>query len=94
MVRQWQTLFYGKRYSQTILEDRVDYCKVAEGMGCMAIRISKPEEVEPALKKALEADGPVVIDCMIEEDDKVFPMVSPGSDIAQAFDAKDLANRS
>lgn len=94
MVRQWQTLFYGKRYSQTILEDRVDYCKVAEGMGCMAIRISKPEEVEPALKKALEADGPVVIDCMIEEDDKVFPMVSPGSDIAQAFDTKDLANRS
>ena len=94
MVRQWQTLFYGKRYSQTILEDRVDYCKVAEGMGCMAIRISKPEEVEPALKKALEADGPVVIDCMIEEDDKVFPMVSPGSDIEQAFDAKDLANRS
>ena len=94
MVRQWQTLFYGKRYSQTILEDRVDYCKVAEGMGCMAIRISKPEEVEPALKKALEANGPVVIDCMIEEDDKVFPMVSPGSDIAQAFDAKDLANRS
>lgn len=94
MVRQWQTLFYGKRYSQTILEDKVDYCKVAEGMGCMAIRITKPEEVEPALQRALAADGPVVIDCVIEEDDKVFPMVSPGSDIAQAFDAKDLADRS
>lgn len=93
MVRQWQTLYYGKRYSQTILTDKVDYCKVAEGMGCMAIRIQDPADVEPALQKALAADGPVVIDCCIAEDDKVFPMVSPGSDIAQAFDAEDLAKK-
>ncbi len=93
MVRQWQTLYYGKRYSQTILTDKVDYCKVAEGMGCMAIRIQDPADVEPALRKALAADGPVVIDCCIAEDDKVFPMVSPGSDIAQAFDAEDLAKK-
>jgi acetolactate synthase-1/2/3 large subunit len=93
MVRQWQTLYYGKRYSQTILTDKVDYCKVAEGMGCIAIRIQDPADVEPALQKALAADGPVVIDCCIAEDDKVFPMVSPGSDIAQAFDAEDLAKK-
>lgn len=93
MVRQWQTLYYGKRYSATVLEDKVDYCKVAEGLGCRAIRVTKPEEVEPALKEALASDGPIVLDVMIAEDDKVFPMVSPGAPIEEAFDAKDLENR-
>ena len=55
MVRQWQTLFYGERYSATVIEDKVDYCKVAEGLGCLAIRVTDPSEVEPALKKALSA---------------------------------------
>ncbi len=90
MVRQWQTLFYGGRYSQTVLNDPVDYVKVAEGLGCTGIRITRPEEVKPALEKALAANGPVVIDCVIEEDDKVFPMVSPGASIEEAFDASDL----
>ena len=90
MVRQWQTLFYGKRYSQTVLEDAVDYCKVAEGLGCMAIRVTKKEEVMPALKKALKAGKPVVIDCLIEEDDKVFPMVPGGQPIEAAFDEADM----
>ena len=90
MVRQWQTLYYGERYSATVIEDKVDYCKVAEGLGCMAIRITEPSEVEPALKKALSSGVPTVIDVVIEEDDKVFPMVSPGAPIEKAFDASDL----
>ena len=93
MVRQWQTLFYGKRYSQTILQDEVDYVKVAEALGCEGIRVTKKEEVEPALKKAITAGHPVVIDCVIEEDDKVFPMVPGGAPIEDAFDADDLKAR-
>ena len=94
MVRQWQTLYYGERYSATVIEDKVDYCKVAEGLGCMAIRVTKPSEVEPALKKALSSGVPTVIDVVIEEDDKVFPMVSPGAPIEKAFDASDLEAQS
>ena len=90
MVRQWQTLFYGERYSATVIEDKVDYCKVAEGLGCLAIRVTDPSEVEPALKKALSAGVPTVIDVVINEDEKVFPMVSPGAPIEKAFDASDL----
>ena len=93
MVRQWQTLYYGKRYSATVLKDEVDYCKTAEGLGCRAIRVTKPEEIEPALREALDSEVPVVIDCVIEEDDKVFPMVSPGSTITEAFDEEDLKAR-
>ncbi len=94
MVRQWQTLFYEKHYSQTIFSDKVDYCKVAEGLGCEAIRVTKKSEVAPALKKALKSDKPVLIDCIIEEDDKVFPMVPAGASISDAFDEKDLSAKS
>ena len=90
MVRQWQTLFYQQHYSQTVFEDKVDYCKVAEGLGCEAIRVSKKSEVVPALKKAIKSKAPVLIDCIIEEDDKVFPMVPAGASISEAFDASDL----
>ena len=85
MVRQWQTLFYGQRYSNTILEDKVDFCKVAEGLGCKAIKVTTKEEVASAIKIAMEHDGPVVIECMIGKDDKVFPMVAPGGAIAEAI---------
>ena len=90
MVRQWQTLFYGKRYSETVLTDRVDYVKVAEGLGCTAFRITKKEETEEVLKKALKAEGPVVIDCVVEKDDSVYPMVPPGKAISEVFDESDL----
>ena len=90
MVRQWQTLFYEKRYSQTILSDKVDFIKVAEGLGCEAIRVTKREEVAPAIEKAISLGKPVVIECVIEEDDKVFPMVPAGAPISDAFDADDL----
>ena len=90
MVRQWQTLFYGKRYSQTILNDSVDFVKIAEAMGARAYRVTQKEELEPVLREAISLNIPVVIDCQISCDDKVFPMVSPGAPIADAFDDTDL----
>lgn len=90
MVRQWQTLFYDKRYSNTVLSDKVDYCKVAKGLGCEAIRVTKKEEVKDAIHRAIEMKAPVVIECVIDSDDKVFPMVSPGAAISEVFDGEDL----
>lgn len=94
MVRQWQTLFYGKRYSQTVLNDKVDFCKVAEGLGCTAIRVTKKEEVAPAIEKAISLKAPVLIECVIPEDDKVFPMVPAGAPISEVFDGDDLKGQS
>ena len=93
MVRQWQTLFYGKRYSSTILEDKVDYCKVSEAMGAKAIRVTAREEVDDAVKTALAAGEPVVIEVVIGQDDKVWPMVAPGAAIEDAFDEKELLEK-
>ena len=93
MVRQWQTLFYDHRYSQTVLQDKVDFCKVSEGLGCTAIRVTTKEEVAPALEKAIALQQPVVIECIIPEDDKVFPMVPAGAPISEAFDEDDLNSR-
>lgn len=90
MVRQWQTLFYGERYSHTVLQDKVDYVKLAEAMGAKAYRITKREEVEPVLKEAIASNEPVVIDCVIDSDDKVFPMVAPGKNLEDVFDEADL----
>ncbi len=93
MVRQWQDLFYHQHYSQTILADKVDYCKVAEGLGCLAFRVERREDFESVFRKALSAKGPVVIDCRIDKDDKVFPMVPAGKPISEAFDEKDLREK-
>ena len=90
MVRQWQTLFYGQRYSQTVLKDKVDYCKVAEALGCQAYRVTRKEEVLPTIKKAIAANAPVLIECVIDPDDKVFPMVPAGKPIDEVFDEKDM----
>ncbi len=90
MVRQWQTLYYGKRYAATELYDPTDYCKVAEGMGAKAYRVTGKEDLKRVLKEAMELQAPVVIDCLINCDDKVFPMVSPGAPIQDAFDDLDL----
>lgn len=90
MVRQWQTLFYEKRYSQTVLDDGVDFCMVAKGLGCEAIRVTRKEEVADALRRAIEMKKPVLIECVIPEDDKVFPMVPAGAPISEVFDATDL----
>ncbi len=86
MVRQWQTLYYGERYSFTVLDDDVDYVKLAEAMGAKAFRVEKKEEFEPALKEAIALNIPCLIDCHIEKDDKVMPMVSPGASLADIMD--------
>ncbi|MCI8363900.1 MAG: biosynthetic-type acetolactate synthase large subunit [Eubacterium sp.] len=90
MVRQWQTLFYGKRYSNTILEDKVDYVKVSEALGAKAYHITRREETDEVLKAAMESEEPVVICCSLAQDDKVWPMVAPGAPIEEAFNEEDL----
>ena len=93
MVRQWQDLFYGKRYSSTVLDDTVDFVKVSEGLGAKGYRVSSIEEFKAALKEAIELNIPCVIDCLFDREDKVFPMVSPGAAISEAFDRQDLENK-
>ena len=90
MVRQWQDLFYGQRYSATVLNDAVDFVKLAEAMGAVGIRVTKKEELAPAFEKAMSLGRPVVLDCVIDCDDKVFPMVAAGKPIETVFDQDDL----
>ena len=90
MVRQWQDLFYDERYSATVLRDAVDYVKLAEAMGAEGMRATTQEEFREAFAKALASGRPVLIDCMIDCDDKVWPMVAPGAAISEAFDEQDL----
>lgn len=93
MVRQWQNLFYGQRYSATVLNDAVDFVKLAEAMGAEGIRATTREEFNEAFARALNLGKPVVIDCQIDCDDKVWPMVAPGAAISEAFDEKDLEEK-
>ncbi|WP_310602648.1 biosynthetic-type acetolactate synthase large subunit [Anaerosporobacter sp.] len=90
MVHQWQTLFYGERYSHTLLNDSVDFVKLAEAMGAKAYRITKKEEVEDVLKEAIALNSPVVIDCQIQSADKVWPMVAPGAAIDEVLTEEDM----
>ena len=78
MVRQWQTLFYGKRYSQTTLDRKTNYVKLAEAFGAKGYLLDSPENAEAVLAKAFAEDGPVLVDCKIDIDDKVLPMIAPG----------------
>ncbi len=93
MVRQWQTLFYDKRYSNTILNDNVDFVKVSEALGATGMRATNLDEFEDALKKAIELNKPVVIECLIDQDDKVWPMVPAGKALEECFDSKDLEDK-
>ena len=81
MVRQWQELFYEKRYSSTYFQTNPDYVKLAEAYGVMGLRAEKPEEVEVVIRKALDAPGPVVMDFRIDPEEDVFPMVAAGKSI-------------
>ena len=90
MVRQWQTLFYGERYSNTVLDDSVDFVKISEGMGALAFKATTLDEFEKAFKKALKSGKPCVIDAQIEKDDKVWPMVAAGQPISTCFSEEDL----
>ena len=93
MVRQWQNLFYGQRYSATVLNDAVDFVKLAEAMGAVGFRATSREEFQEIFAKALQLGKPVVIDCQIDSDEKVWPMVAPGAAISEAFDEHDLNNK-
>lgn len=90
MVRQWQTLFYDKRYSNTILNDSVDFVKIAEGMGALSFRATTLDEFETAFQKAMDSGRPCVIEAQIHEDDKVWPMVAAGQPISTCFSQEDL----
>ncbi len=93
MVRQWQTLFYGQRYSNTVLNDGVDFVKLSEAMGARAFKVTTKEEFEKSFNEALNAGAPVVLDCQVDKDEKVFPMVAPGGAISEAFSQEDLDAR-
>ena len=93
MVRQWQNLFYEQRYSHTVLYDKVDFVKVSEGLGVHAVRVTTNEEFKEAFDKALASNEPAVIECIIDNDDKVWPMVAPGEAIDKTFDGEDLAKK-
>ncbi|MCD8323617.1 MAG: biosynthetic-type acetolactate synthase large subunit [Clostridiales bacterium] len=90
MVHQWQELFYGSRFSNTVFSDGADFVKIAEGMGAKGVRVSTREEFAAAFAEALAEKTPVVIDCMIGSFDNVWPMVAPGAPISDAFDKQDL----
>jgi len=79
MVRQWQQLFYNKRYSATDLTANPDFVKIAEAYGAFGIRVTEKDEVEDALKKAISLDGPVILDFLVEREENVFPMVPTGA---------------
>lgn len=93
MVRQWQTLFYSQHYSATVLDDGMDYVKLAEAMGAKARRVTTREEFDGALREALDCELPFVIDAVIDSDDKVWPMVAPGRPINECFDDSDYQNK-
>lgn len=90
MVRQWQTLFYGQRYSSTVIDDKTDFVKVSEGFGVKAVRVSTLDEFKKAFTEAVESGEPRVIECMIEKDDKVFPMIPAGAANKDVFDESDM----
>ncbi len=81
MVRQWQTLFFENRYAQTTLVRKTDFVKLAEAFGATGIRVTNMQEYHEALEKAYELKTPVVIDCVIDMDEKVLPMIPPGGSI-------------
>ena len=81
MVTQWQRMFYGKRYSQTLLGGKTDYVKLAQAMGMEACRIEKPQELESSLEKTLNVKGPMLIDVMLPANEDVLPMVAPGAQL-------------
>lgn len=92
MVRQWQTLFYEERYSHTTLNRSTDFVKLAEAFGGTGFRVTKKEELQGILDKAINTDGPVIIDYRIDRDTKVFPMVAPGAPINQIISEEDINN--
>ena len=89
MVRQWQKVFYGRRFSATDPHRKTDLVKLAEAFGCTGMRITTAEEVEPVLRAALEKKGPVLVDCQISPDANVLPMIPPGGTVEEIIEEMD-----
>lgn len=88
MVRQWQTLFFGKRYSSTILERKTDFVKLAEAFGAKASRATNIDEFQTAFEEAMKYDGPYLIDTLIDQDEFVLPMLPPGGSMDDIITTK------
>jgi len=86
MVRQWQELFFERRYSATIIEDSVDFVKLAEAYGALGLRVKEPEDVKAALKEAVDSGRPCIIDFIVERTENVSPMVPAGAAINEILD--------
>jgi len=86
MVRQWQELFYNKRYSETCIKNCVDFVKLVEAYGGVGLRVKEKRDVEGAIKKALEINNLVLVDFWIEMEENVFPMVAPGAPISKMLE--------
>lgn len=93
MVRQWQTLFYEKRYSNTVLGRKTDFVKLAEAFGLPGERVSSPDEFEAAFKRAMLHDGPYLIDALIDMDEFVLPMLPPGGSIDDIITSRQEAEK-
>lgn len=81
MVRQWQTLFFNSRYSNTTLNRKTDYVKLAEAFGCKALRVTESSDLDTAIKEGMAAKSPMLIEVVIDCDEKVLPMIPPGGTI-------------
>jgi acetolactate synthase-1/2/3 large subunit len=82
MVRQWQEFFFERRYAETYLEyGNPDFVTVAQGFGLEAWKITRPEEVRPSIEKALGISGPVLIHCIVEKEENVYPMIPSGKTV-------------
>ena len=86
MVRQWQDLFYNKRYSQTTLDRPPDFVKLADAFGALGLRVVRKEDVDSAIIKAIDSGRPTIIDFVIDKDEKAFPIVPPGAPIDEIID--------
>jgi acetolactate synthase-1/2/3 large subunit len=93
MVRQWQTLFYNKTYSNTTLDRKTDFVKLAESFGAKGYKAENLEEFKEAFAEANKAEGPVVIDLTIDKDDLVMPMMKPGGSFDRLILATEEENR-
>jgi len=81
MVRQWQELFFGKRYSQTVLDLPIDFVKLAEAFGAAGFSATRPDEVEEVIRRGFATPGPVIMEFKIDREEKVLPMVPAGASL-------------
>jgi acetolactate synthase-1/2/3 large subunit len=89
MVRQWQTLFYGKRYSHTVLDRKTDFVKLADAFGMHGERVADKESLRQALERSLSQNAPSLIEVAIDQDEFVLPMVPPGGSMSDLITTKE-----